>query len=215
MLMNTPEVSEDRPSWSPDGAEVAYQAQVHTDAVPNWDIYTIAVPSGNKIIIPTPTQSPEPTPAPTPTAAPTPAPLTQEQFATSATASSEYTIHYGAMMATGAPETRPACGDAAAWSPLRGGNDSEWLEAWFALPVFATGLTVYEPYNSGFVYQVDLIDTEGAYHTIWTGTDNTGCPGEFVLTFARTSYKVQDVKIYTQIADYEEIEAIKLLGAVD
>jgi hypothetical protein len=219
MLMNTPEISEDRPSWSPDGAEAAYQAQVHTDAVPNWDIYTIAVPSGNKIKIPTPTPAPEPTPAPTPTAAPTPAPLTQEQFATSATASSEWGPAWGAMEATGTPyEERygeaSICGDTTAWSPQEGINP-EWLEAKFDLPVFATGLTVYEPLNSGFIYQVDLIDTEGTYHTVWTGSDSTNCPGKFVLTFAKTSYKVEGAKIYTRHDDYEEIDAVKLMGGVD
>tara|TARA_B100000315_G_scaffold256332_1_gene301996 strand:- start:1219 stop:1578 length:360 start_codon:yes stop_codon:yes gene_type:complete len=119
------------------------------------------------------------------------------------------------MVATGAPDQRFACGDAVAWSPSTGGSDPEWLEARFELPVFATGLTVYEPYNSGFVYQVDLIDTEGAYHTVWTGTDNTSCPGEFNLVFAKTSYKVQGAKIYTRVNDYEEIEAVKLVGAPD
>ncbi len=41
-LTDTPEVSEDRPSWSPDGAEIAYQGLVHTGTAPNWDIYVMA-----------------------------------------------------------------------------------------------------------------------------------------------------------------------------
>ena len=46
-ITNTAEVSEGHPSWSPNGAELAYDAQVHTDAAPNWDIYAIPVSSPN------------------------------------------------------------------------------------------------------------------------------------------------------------------------
>ncbi len=197
-ITNTSDASEDRPSWSPDGAEIAYQGLVHTDAAPNWDIYAIA---------------------PTAIAGSTPAPLAQEQFAKTATASSIWNPAWSAMEATGAPyEERygeaSICGDTTAWSPQIGINP-EWLEARFALPVFATGLTVYEPFNSGSIYQVDLIDTEGACHTVWTGTDGTDCPGKFVLTFAKTSYKVEGAKIYTRHDEYEEIDAVKLIGGVD
>jgi hypothetical protein len=218
-LTDTSDASEDRPSWSPDGAEIAYQGLVHTDASPNWDIFAIAVASPSGTSIPAPAQTPVPAIVPTQTAGSTPAPLAREQFATSATASSEWNPAWGAMEATGAPyEERYGaaniCGDTTAWSPIEGSR-VEWLEAGFALPVFATGLTVYEPFNSGFVYQVDLIDTKGAYHTVWTGTDNTDCPGKFALTFARTSYKVEGAKIYTRHDDFEEIDAVKLIGDAD
>ncbi|MBT97937.1 MAG: hypothetical protein CL902_04835 [Dehalococcoidia bacterium] len=113
-----------------------------------------------------------------------------EQYATSATASSEFTSYYGAVQATEAPELRSNCADAVAWSPATDGIHPEWLEASFSVPVFATGITVYEPYNSGFVYQVDLIDTDGVYHTIWTGVDTTTCPGELALSFDQTIYQV-------------------------
>ncbi|HAI99452.1 MAG TPA: hypothetical protein DCL97_02160 [Dehalococcoidia bacterium] len=43
-ITDTPEISEDRPSWSPDGTEAAYHAKVHnTVEIPNWDIYAIRV----------------------------------------------------------------------------------------------------------------------------------------------------------------------------
>ena len=202
-VTTTQNVDEDRPSWSPNGKELAYGRNDDADPASGWDVYAIGVPSSQTAIVPTPTADPTP--------------LTQQQFATTATASSEFTSYYGPAQATGAPyEERygaaQICGDTTAWSPSTGGLDPEWLEAQFTLPVFATGVTVYEPYNSGFIYQVDLIDTDGNYHTVWTGTDSTSCPGKFALTFDRTDYKVRGVKIYTKGADYEEIDAVMLTG---
>jgi hypothetical protein len=81
----------------------------------------------------------------------------------------------------------------------------------FATPTSARGLIVNETYNSGFVYRVDLIDTGGVYHTVWTGVDTTGCPGWFEVWFAPTAYAVKGAKIYTQKAGWEEIDAVRLV----
>ena len=110
-----------------------------------------------------------------------------EQFATSATASSEYTsTEWSAAQATGAPNTFSCSDIETSWAPSTSGIAPEWLEVSFAVAVNATGLAVYETYNSGFITQIDLIEPGGTYHTIWTGTDTTGCPGEFTLTFGPT-----------------------------
>jgi len=137
------------------------------------------------------------------------------QYATSAIASSEWdSLDWGTIQATGAPDLWPTeCGDLPwAWAPLSDGADPEWLEVSYSTRVYATGLSVYETFSTGFIYQVDLIDTSNAYHTIWTGTDTTGCPGEFSLSFAETSYQVDGIRIYTQINGWEEIDAVKLVG---
>ena len=42
-ITDIPNISEDRPSWPPDGTEAVYQAKVHTVTAPNWDIYAIRV----------------------------------------------------------------------------------------------------------------------------------------------------------------------------
>jgi hypothetical protein len=139
--------------------------------------------------------------------------VSPRQWASDATASSEYTAdRWSANQATGAPNT-DACGDiATAWTSASSGSDPEWLNLSFATPVQATGVRVHETYNSGFIYQVDLVDTSGQKHTIWTGTDNTACPGWFEITFPKSEYSVNSVVLYTKIAGWEEVDAVELLG---
>jgi hypothetical protein len=135
------------------------------------------------------------------------------QWATTATASSQYSpSDWSAMQATGEPNT-VGCGDqVTAWAPLSSGSDLEWIELGFDFPVKATGLQVHETFESGFIYQVDLIDVDGVSHTVWTGTDNTPCPGWFELSFKRTNYVVQGVKLYTQVNGWEEVDAVALIS---
>ncbi|MBC8279766.1 MAG: PD40 domain-containing protein, partial [Chloroflexi bacterium] len=45
-VTDTVDVSEMRPSWSPEGMEVAYQGQDYSEANPNWDIYRVPVFGG-------------------------------------------------------------------------------------------------------------------------------------------------------------------------
>lgn len=84
--------------------------------------------------------------------------------------------------------------------------------------VHATEVDIRESYGNGFVYQVDLLDTDGALHTVWTGTDPTqpGSPTDFVVKFAATPYVVKGVKIYVNtdhdLNAWEEIDAVRLLG---
>ncbi|WP_298682739.1 hypothetical protein, partial [uncultured Methanomethylovorans sp.] len=106
------------------------------------------------------------------------------QWASGATASSEYSASgWSANKATGAPDTAK-CGDVnTAWAPSSSGSDPEWLKLSFTTPVLATGIRVHETYNAGSIYQVDLVDTSGQSHTVWTGTDSTACPGWFEITF--------------------------------
>jgi hypothetical protein len=137
------------------------------------------------------------------------APPPATTWASAATASSQYSSgNWSAMRASGAPNVS-SCGDnAQAWAPSSSGSGSEWLEATFAVPAPATGVWVRETFNSGFIYRVDLKDTNDVYTTIWTGTDTTSCAGWFWLSFPSTSYFVKAVRIYTQKAGWEEIDAV-------
>ncbi len=142
------------------------------------------------------------------------------QWGASATASSEFSSSdYGAIQATGAPDSVQCGDDVRSWSPLTGGSETEWLEVRYAQAAPASGVAVYEtvvspafaPTSTGFVTQVDLVDTAGAYHMIWNGVDTTPCGGQLSLSWEETSYDVIGVRVWTTIPGYEEIDAVALL----
>ena len=188
---------------------------------PKLDV-TYTIPTPTPTFTPASTATPCGDPCPTgtatatPTATPAPSTFALAQYAASATASTEWLPgDNGTAQAIGSPDTT-RCGDIeTAWAPLTTRSDPEWLEATFEVPVYATGLTVYETFRSGYITQVDLIDTSDVYHIIWTGSDSTGCPGKFTITFAQTSYEVDGVKIYTATNGWENLDAVKLLGQSD
>ncbi len=122
--------------------------------------------------------------------------------------------------ATGVPATVGCYGSYDAWAPAEDATGDEWLEVFFEVPVKATGLDVYETYGAGFIYKVDLIDTDGNYYNIWEGTDTTACTEEttdsygwFTLNFPETDYEVAGAIIHTQKDGYEEIDAVGIKAA--
>ena len=91
------------------------------------------------------------------------------------------------MQATGAPDVG-ACEDSAkAWAPLQGTDAPEWLEVRFSDAVPATGVVIHETFEERFVTRIEVIDTSGGYHMVWTGQDDTGCGGEFAPTWEPTA----------------------------
>ncbi len=92
------------------------------------------------------------------------------QWASFAYASSEYNSpDYGAMQATGAPNTLE-CGDKpTAWASL-GGSTVEWIELDYDIPVFPTEINIIQSYSPDQVVQVEVIDEFMEYHTVYTGT---------------------------------------------
>jgi len=135
-------------------------------------------------------------------------------WAVSAHASSEWSAtDWSAIQATGAPELANCLSAETNWSPLGGGPASEWLETDFATPVAATGVRVLESgFEAGFVTQIDLVDTAGAVHTVWSGTDAAACGETFFRTWAATPYLVDGVIVHTQVDDWEEIDAVELVA---
>lgn len=137
-----------------------------------------------------------------------------EQWASDASASTSYDVYWTASQAEGAPNIESCEDSYFSWVPRTRGIDPEYLEAFFDVPVYATGVRVFETYSAPFVTDVELIDVDGVSHLIWSGTDTTSCPGVFLQTFPQTSYAVKGIRVHTQSPNYEEIDAVQLIGTV-
>ncbi len=147
---------------------------------------------------------------------------TIDQYATSVIGySSEYSTGPGAWSAAdalGAPSETSYGDHFGAWAPSSENGTLEYLTLGFATPVYASGATIWESCGNGFVYQVDLVDVTGAYHTVWTGTDNSqsGSIVAFQVSWLQTPYVVDGIKIYVDtnhdLSTWEEIDAVQLTG---
>jgi RHS repeat-associated protein len=85
---------------------------------------------------------------------------------------------------------------------------------WFTTPAYATGVTIREE-TGGNVMQVQLRDTTGTYHTLWTGTDPTGSNSgavDFTLQFPATAYQVNAVMVLVSTANSPSIDAIEMMS---
>ena len=141
-------------------------------------------------------------------------PVELRQWAVAAEASSEWaSVAYAAREATGPPENPGVCADEPTnWSPLTETADPEWIRLTFAESVLASGVVVHEMIEAGFVYRVEALDGTGTAHTVWSGADTTVCGGTFEPTWSQTPYDVQSVVVHTQAPNWEEIDAVELIG---
>jgi hypothetical protein len=141
---------------------------------------------------------------------------TLEQWAASGTASSEFgSSDWTAQQATGAPDTTE-CGDqTTAWAS-DGTDTVEWLNLSYATPVYATKVVIYITYNPSYVTLVELQDTNGTYHTVYTASPQTmNCPYQLTISIPKTSYLVKGVRVtvdLTTLNSWSEIDAVQLVG---
>ncbi len=142
------------------------------------------------------------------------------QWATSATASSEYgNPDWAASQATGAPDTIiEECADLpTAWAS-QGSDTVEWLELYYDTPVYPTEVNIIQTHSPDQVVMVELIDTEGTYHEVYTGEPENlweECPYTLsILVWA--DYQAVGVKITIDQSVIEptwnEIDAVELVG---
>lgn len=143
------------------------------------------------------------------------------QWASGATASSEYSSSWAATNATGAPDT-PVCGDmTTAWAS-GSSTGVDWLELTYDTPVVPLQIVVYETYNVGAVSQVEVIDTSGNRHSVYQAqpTDldesSAGCPYLLVIDVTGVNAPVDRVVVTvdqsTWGAGWDEIDAVELIG---
>ncbi len=142
---------------------------------------------------------------------------TNGQWATTATASSEYgSDSWSANQATGKPNVTEFGDDGNAWAPYESAGGLETLELTYAKAVNAIGVRVRESYGNGTLTKIELKDTAGAYYKVWSGTDATDGLKYLQVGFAKTSYKVNGVKLTFDTGDltteWSEIDAVQLIG---
>jgi len=140
------------------------------------------------------------------------------QWASTATASSEYgDPNWSAAQATGAPDV-PECGDyASAWA-AEGYDTIEWIELTYDAPVLPTEVNIFQTYNPNQVTKVELRDLEGNYHTIYTGfpaDESDTCPFLLHIPVEGVDKQVDGVKItidQSVLETWNEIDAVELVG---
>jgi hypothetical protein len=145
------------------------------------------------------------------------------QFATSATASSEYNksdphaqpgTTWSAREMIGAPN-QPKCGDyRGAWAPSPADGGTEFVELGFATPVYATQLNVYETSVPGSIVRVEFFRTDGADVVTREFVISTpDCPRIFTVNVS-TPFLTNRVKLTlnTSRSGWEEIDAVELVG---
>jgi hypothetical protein len=140
------------------------------------------------------------------------------QWASSATASSEYSNpSWSAMQTVGEPDT-PECGDqVTAWASATS-NGVDWLEVTFDQPVYATQINIHQTYNPDQVVLVELITPEGEAVSVYEMTPfdfTSSCP--YVLpVFADGSTVAVGVRIHVDQSvlglGWNEIDAVELIG---
>jgi hypothetical protein len=154
---------------------------------------------------------------PASTPAPPPAAGAVRQWATGATASSEYgSDSWSARQATGAPDTMD-CGDIqTAWAS-EASDGVEWLEVTFDTAVVPTEISIRETHSPGFINRVEVKDEMGRYHTVWEGTPGAvdKCPRVLTIPVSGVDVRVNTVRInldQTNGGDWDEIDAVELVG---
>lgn len=156
---------------------------------------------------------------PTPTTVPTekpPDPISQ--WASDAQAGSQYgDPDWSALQAVGEPDTAE-CGDyTTAWAAASSGG-VEWLEVYYDVPVYATAVNIVQTYNPNQVVEVELIDADGEYVSVYaqepTAADR--CPYTLSVETDQTGYPVQGVRITVDQSalslGWNEIDAVEIVG---
>jgi hypothetical protein len=135
-------------------------------------------------------------------------------------ASTQYTgVNWSAAQTLGPPNTTVYGDQPTAWAAAAANMTPavQTLTVGFSDPVAATGAVIRETLGNGFVTQIDALDTNDVFHTVWAGTDPSqpGSVVDFVPTWAPTPYLVKGLRISVDTshsAGYEEFDSVRLLG---
>ena len=133
------------------------------------------------------------------------------QWASEATASSEYTdSDWSASQAVGPPDSPE--GDArTAWAAKEADGGLEWLRLKFVVPVQARRLRIHENLGPGGIVQVEAVGEDGRGRPLWEGTD----PALPWFEIELRGEVVRELRIVIDTrrhAGWEEIDAVELIG---
>ncbi len=146
-------------------------------------------------------------------------PATIHQWALTASASTEYGSgsQWAAMSAAGEPDVTEYSDNQLAWTPKSKDGTTDWLDLRYEQAVIPTGIGIHESFSPGFVTKVEAYHTaDGTWVTLWEGTDPT--PADALGTFSpplkATDVAVDRIRVTidTDIPDYNEIDAVELVG---
>ena len=140
-----------------------------------------------------------------------------EQWAVSATASSEYTqTAWSANQATGQPNVA-GCDpdDARAWASLES-NGVDWLELVYHESVRPTEIRIHEVLGVSSIVKVEVRDGAGTYHTVYSAQPGSQpCPRVLTIPVAGISAMVKVVRLSVDqraLNVSNEIDAVQLIG---
>jgi hypothetical protein len=138
------------------------------------------------------------------------------QWATTATASSQYTTgEWSAMQATGAPNVNRCDDNTSAWAAAAP-NTVEWLEVQFSEAMIPVGLKIYENYGASSIVSIEVKDEAGAYRTVYTSTPGLlSCPSNRTIPLTDVNVTVKAVRLNIDqrtLGDWNEVDAVGLVG---
>jgi hypothetical protein len=141
----------------------------------------------------------------------------QRQWAVNAMASTQYgESSWSALQATGAPDT-PECGDiTTAWASATS-SGVDWLRLEYAVAVIPSQINIYQTYNPGAVYRVEVTDTSGATRTVYETAPAAVpvCPYVLTVDVTGVDTPVQSVTVHIDQSNHtgwNEIDAVELVG---
>jgi hypothetical protein len=201
------------------GAIQATQASDFAALYDEWLVSQLGTPSGSPLG--GPLASPGAAPSSPAGSAPPVATVgaTIQQWASTATASSEYgSTGWSADQATGPADTTVYGDQQTAWAPAERDAGMEWLELSYDVAVVPSEVVIYETSANGFVTQVELWDTAaGAWVTAWQGQDQSP---QFIIGFSPdltpVDFATDRVRVHidTAVDGWNEIDAVALIGTV-
>ena len=104
-----------------------------------------------------------------------------------------------------------------AWIPRKEGSN-EFIEVRFARSVAAQQVTIIENYNPGSITKVELVDTKGVHHEVYSN-DNPGPLPEpsrtLEVKFPTAEYRTLGVVVRMNTAKVEGINQIDAIGIAD